>query len=169
MSDAGHKLYRETEAAKVLLAQMADIIGDDEQLAADTVLGETDLNEAIDLAVQQMVDDKAAVDGLETMIKRLTDRRERIKARMDTMKIALTVAMVQAGRKKFKHGAVTLSVRNVPPSAIITDESALPSKFFKPQDPLLDKRAVLAALKAKEDVPGAALSNGGATLAISWG
>ena len=168
MSDAGHKLYRETEAAKVLLAQMADIIGDDEQLAADTVEGETSLNEAIDAAVQQMIDDKAAIDGLDAMIKRLTERRERIKARMDTMKTALTVAMEQAGRKKFDHGAVTISIRATPASAIITDEAALPSRFFKAQDPKLDKRAVLDALKAKESVPGASLSNGGQTIALKW-
>jgi Siphovirus Gp157 len=49
---------------------------------------------------------------------------------------------------------------------LILDEAILPAKFWKAQDPKLDKKAVLDALKAKEDVPGASLSNGGETISI---
>ena len=71
--------------------------------------------------------------------------------------------------RKLELPTATLSIKAVPAKAEITDEALLPSKFFKAQDPKLDKKAVLDALKAKEDVPGAVLSNGGETLSIRGG
>jgi hypothetical protein len=55
------------------------------------------------------------------------------------------------------------------PKAIILNEADIPSKFWKAQDPKLDRKAVLDALKAKEAVAGAELSNGGETIQIRWG
>lgn len=168
MTTAGHDLYRETEAAKILLAQIADIIGDDEEAKADAVEGETNLVEAIDLAVQQLVDDMAAIKGLNDYIEKLTSRKERLQDRVAHFRTALSSAMEQAGRKKIDHPAVTLSLRAVAPSVTVIDEAEIPSKYFKPQDPKLDKRAIMEALKAKEPVPGCVLSNGGTSLTISW-
>ena len=168
MSTEGHDLHRETQAARTLLAQLADIIGDDAEAAADAVEGETSLNEAIDAAVQRLVDDMAAIHGLNDYITKLTSRKDRLMARMANYRTALAVAMEQAGRKKIEHPAVTLSLRAVAPSATVTDEAAIPSRFWKPSDPKMDKRALLEALKAKELVPGAVLSNGGQTLALKW-
>lgn len=65
-------LKRETQAAKVLLAQLADIIGDDEQAKTDTIEGETNLLEAISNAIELLMEDSAAIVGLDDMIKRLT-------------------------------------------------------------------------------------------------
>ncbi|MGE0857439.1 MAG: siphovirus Gp157 family protein [Hyphomicrobiaceae bacterium] len=44
--------------------------------------------------------------------------------------------------------------------------SRIPSEFWKPQPPRLDKKVVLDALKAGAVVPGAELSNGGETLSM---
>jgi hypothetical protein len=168
MTDARHDLYRETKAAEALRANFADIIGDEEETAADLVEGQTDLNEAIDTVVEQLVRYTAHVHGLNEYIDKLTARKGRLLQSIDNMRTALAAAMEQAGRKKIDHPVVTLSLRRVAPSVTVTDEAAIPSKFFKPQEPKLDKRAVLAALKDKEDVPGATLNNGGQTLALSW-
>jgi hypothetical protein len=168
MSDIGHTLHRESEAARILLAQIADIIGDDEEAKADAVEGETNLLEAIDLAVQQLVDDMAAIKGLNDYIEKMTARKERLLNRVAHFRTALAAAMEQAGRKKIDHPAVTLSLRAVAPSVAVSDEESIPSKFWKPAAPKLDRKAVLDALKAKEAVPGASLSNGGQTLALTW-
>ena len=168
MSNEGHNLFKETEAAKALRANLADIIGDDEDFAADVVSGETNLNEAIDAAVKRMVDDEIAISGLETMISALAARLDRHQERVKSMKTAIAVAMEQAGRKKIEHPAVTLTLKATPASVIITDEAAIPSRFWKPKDPTLDKRAIGDALKNKIDVPGATLSNGGSTLQAKW-
>lgn len=168
-SDAGHALFRETQAAKTLLAQLADIIGDDAEAMADAVEGQTGLNEAIDAAVQRIVDDMAAIHGLNEYITKLTARKERLLSRMTNFRTALSCAMEQAGRKKIEHPAVTLSLRNSVQSVAVTDEAAIPSRFFKPSPPKLDRRALLDALKAREAIPGAELNNGGqSTLALTW-
>jgi Gp157 protein len=168
MTDAAHALHRETEAAKALRANLANVIGDDEAFAADAVEGETNLNEAIEIAVRQIVDDMAHIKGLNDYIEKFAARKERLQERVANMRTMLAVAMEQAGRKKIEHPVVTLSMRATPQSAIVTDEAQIPSKFFKPAEPKLDKRELLAALKAKEQVPGATLSNGGTSLTLTW-
>jgi hypothetical protein len=168
MSDAQHYLYKETQAAKALRENLADILELDEETGRDMVEAETGLFEAIDRVVQLMVDDKAAIHGLDEMIGKLQSRKDRIEARMLNARTALYAAMEQAGKSRIDHPAVTLTVRAVAPSATIIDEAAVPSKFWRTFDPKIDKRAVLAALKAKEDVPGATLSNGGSTVAFRW-
>jgi hypothetical protein len=168
MSDIGHKLHRETEAAKALRANLADIIGDDEQCAADMVEAETNLPEAIDAAVRMLVEDKISLAGLESMISILDSRRQRIESRMGNTKTALMAALEQSGKKSFDHPAVKLSIRPTPPCVIVTDEAMIRGPYWRPSDPKLDKRAVLAALKAGETVEGATLSNGGTCIALSW-
>jgi hypothetical protein len=73
-----------------------------------------------------------------------------------------------AGARAFDHPAVTLSLRAVPASVVLTNEADIPSAFWKTGEPKLDKRAVLATLKEKKPVPGATLSNGGSVLALKW-
>jgi hypothetical protein len=76
-------------------------------------------------------------------------------------------AMELAEIKKREAPAGTVSLKRVPPCAIITDESAIPSRFWKAQAPKLDKAAVSHALRDEGvDIPGATLSNGTLTIAI---
>ena len=168
MTDVSHKLHKEIQAAKTLRAQLHDVIKGDDELAADMVEAETSLNEAIDDVVAHLVQDYAAMRGLDSMLEDLGKRRERIKQRIENMRTMVAVALDQAGKKKFEHPAVTFSVRAVPPAVVVVDEAQIPSKFWKPSDPKLDKKAILEQLKAHEEVPGTQLNNGSATLAVSW-
>lgn len=166
---SGHELLKETAAAKVLRANLADILEiDDEDTYRDMVEAETGLFEAIDRAVQIMVDDKAALHGLDEMIGKLKSRRDRIEARMGNMRTALHAAMEQAGKRKIDHPAVTLSVRAVPAALTVIDEALIPSTYWRTSEPRLDKRAVLEALKAKTVIPGACLNNPGTTVSFKW-
>jgi hypothetical protein len=166
--NVGHTLYRETEAAKTLRAQLADILGGDEDLAVSMVEGETDLNEAIDLAVAELAHSMAHIKGLNEYIDTFQKRKERLQHRMENLRTMLSVAMEQAGRTKIEQPAVTLSLRAVPPSVTVTSEADIPSAYWTSQPPKLDKRTLLADLKDKKPVPGAELSNGGTSLALKW-
>lgn len=162
-----HDLRRETEAAKTLRAQLRDIIGDDQELAADMVEAETDLHEAIGDAIGFLVSDSAAIIGLDDMIKKLKARQDRIAARIETMRVALSVALTQAGRKTFEHPCATISLKAVPAKVIVTDETVIPSKYWK-MEPKLDKQAIKSDLKDKQDIPGTQLSNGGETIQVRF-
>jgi Siphovirus Gp157 len=166
MSDVSRSLHIQGEAAKCLLANIRDVIGDDEDMAATAVEGETTLVEAISGAVDRHQELEAFQEVLETQIKALSERRSRFEDQAARIKAAIHVAMGQGELRKLELPQATLSLRAVPAKAVILDEAILPAKFWKAQDPKLDKKAVLDALKAKEDVPGASLSNGGETISI---
>lgn len=169
MGNIAHALYDETQAAKTLLAQMADIIGDDEDAKRDLVEGETSLREVIAQAVQKIGEDGAAIDGLHQYIKELKGRSERIEQRVENMRTAVAVALDLAQEKKIETPFGTVTLRSTPRSAVITEESEIPSQFWKPQPPKLDKSALTKALKEGQQVSGATLSNGGHSLSISRG
>ena len=169
MSEAGHELHQQTRAAKVLLEQLRDLqADDDDEVVRDSIEGETDLHEAIEAAVKRLGGDLAAIEGLEAYIKRLTSRRDRLENRVDATREAIANAMELARLPSLETPIATVAVKKVAPKVIITEEADVPSDFWKPQPPKLDKRAVMSALKDKQPVPGAQLSNGGETIQVKW-
>jgi hypothetical protein len=169
MSEAGHELHQQTRAAKVLLEQLRDLeADDDDEVVRDSIEGETDLHEAIEAAVKRLGDDLAAIEGLEAYMKKLDGRKARLKERVDATREAIANAMELARLPKMETPFATVTQKKIAPKVIITEEADIPSDFFKPQPPKLDKRAVMAALKEKQPVPGAQISNGGTTISVRW-
>ena len=84
MTDASHALHKQTQAAKVLLAQFQDLLRDDPEFQGELVDAETDLNEAIDRVVQQIANDMAAVAGIDVYMESFKARKERLKARIES-------------------------------------------------------------------------------------
>ena len=166
MSTVSRELHIQGEAAKALLLNIRDVIGEDEEMIATAVEGETGLIEAISSAVDRISEINSHREALEGRIKAMSERRDRFEDQASRIKAAIHVAMGQAELPKLELPQATISLRAVPPKLEVTDEAAIPSKFWKAQDPKLDKKAVLDALKSKEDVPGAVLSNGGQTISI---
>jgi hypothetical protein len=166
VTDISREVRIQGEAARALLANVRDVIGDDEDMIATAVEGETTLVEVISDAVDRTQELKSHREAIETRIKELGERRDRFEDQEARIKAAIHVAMGQAEVRKMELPQATISLRAVPPKAEITDEALVPSKFWKAQDPKLDKKAVLDALKGKEDVPGASLSNGCETISI---
>lgn len=166
MSQVLRALHIEGEAAKGLLLNIRDVIGDDEEMIETAIEGETDLKEVISRAVDRIAECEANADVLATRQKTLSDRRQRFIDQADRIKAAIHVAMDQVELRKLELAQATISLRALPAKLETPDEAAIPSKYWKPQDPKLDRKAVLDALKAGEAVPGAALSNGGQTISI---
>lgn len=166
MHNISQELHTQGEAAKTLLLNIRDVIGDDDEMIVTAVEGETRLIEAISGAIDRIAEINGHREALETRIKALVERRDRFEDQGARIKAAVQVAMGHAELRKLELPQATLSLRAVPPKCEITDESAIPSKYWKAQDPKLDKKAVLDALKAREAVPGATLSNGGETISI---
>ena len=48
---------------------------------------------------------------------------------------------------------VTVSRKKTPKAASVTDESTLPSKYFTVQDPVLDRKQLLADLRENDSLP----------------
>jgi len=166
MSDVAHAIRRETGEATALIESLSSILAGDDEATAVTVEGETNLIETIERGLRRVVELDRMMDAVSRTIADLKDRGERFEKQREAQRQAIAVAMEATGQRKIELPIATLSLRNVPPKADVIDEAAIPSRFWKAQDPKLDKKALLDALKDKQDVPGAVLSNGGVSLNV---
>lgn len=162
-----YQLRRQTEAAKALLASLS--AHDDDELVADAIEGETDLLEAIDAALSEMDECDVMVEGLKAKIEQFTERKRKTEDRKKRVQALIEQAMLTTEQQSFRLPTATLTLRKNAPGLIVQDESAIPSRFFVKQErpaPKLDKRGLLEAIKAKEEIKGATLDNGSVTLSV---
>lgn len=159
-------LSREAEAARTLILNLKDVIADDEGMAIDMIEAETGLLEAIDGALSRMGELESLCEAVELRVSKLSSRKARFEAQQERIKTSIALAMEMVGLQKMERPEATLSIRAVPASVVIVNESDIPSQFWKPQAPKLDRKLVLSALKDGTAVEGAKLSNGGQTISI---
>lgn len=153
-------------AARIIREQVVALAGDDPDFIRDAIEGETSINEIIAALAEADGEDDAILEGIAAYQKKLAERKSRIESRKDVRRALIGSAMELAELKKLETPAGTISLKAVPPKAIITDESQIPSDYFETPPPKLNKTAVAAALKDGRDIPGATLSNGSTTIAI---
>lgn len=161
--DRARDLSREAEAARDLLAA---IQADDDALAHDMIEGETGLFEAIDRALADIDECDVIAAGCKEKEAQFAARRKRAEDRQERLRGLIEQAMLVCDLRTAKRPSATLTVRDVPPKPIIAEESAIPARFWRQPDPVLDKKAINEAAKAGEDIPGVTLSNGSTSLTI---
>lgn len=153
----------EADAARDLIAELNS---DDAALVHDMTEGETGLMEAIDAALDEIDGADVVIEGCKAKIAQLKERADAAERRQERVRTLLEQAMLVAGLDTVKRPCATLSVSRRAPKPIYTDESAIPTRFWKQPDPVLDRAAINAAVKDGEAVPGVSLSNGGTSLTI---
>lgn len=160
MSNEIRSVEIEAEAAKHLLAAIAETIGDDDQAAHDAVEGETGLMEAIDRALERMVMIDAMLTGLDAHKQVVSRRIERLEAGERRLREVLLKALYAAKQRKIERPLATLSIGKTRGAVAIDDEDLLPVwlKRWKGWEP--DKAAITAALKAGP-VTGASMVGAG--------
>lgn len=166
MTISPHDLTRQAQAVQQLLASLKDIIGDDDEFAADVIEGETDFVEVVNMLVARDGEDKALIDGIEAFMEKLKARALRIDARIERRRNALQAALETAGVKTVRCPLGTVGLRSTPARVVPTNEALIPDEFWKPRDPTLDRAGLAAALRSGRQIPGAELSNGGVTISI---
>lgn len=168
MDSITHELEKETRAASLLREHLVLAMGgeEDSDVIHDTIEGELAFDELLEKAALEIVTCQGHIHAIDETVKKLKERQDRFERRIGHIRTACLNAMNTAEKKSFACAHGTFTRKAVPPSVIISNEAEIPSKFWKPSDPKLDKKALGEALKAKEEVPGASLSNGGETLAF---
>ncbi len=186
-------IRRETEAAKALLAGIRDMIPEEDlSLLLDTLEGETDLLEAIDLALSEIDETEVLISGLKEKEGKFTARRRAMEERVKRFRGLIEQAMAVAEQQKLRRPTATLTLRKLPIDVVVLSEADIPADFFVPQPPpppKLDKRTLKQALEAREikvsfaasledpeeraralsaipPIPGATLDNGGVSLQV---
>jgi len=168
MSNLQRSLEHETEAARALLANIRAVIADDEEAAADAIEGETSLIEVITSAVERVAELDTLAAATKSRIDDLKARRDRFDRQAENIRTALVAALGAVEMRKLELPLATLTIKAVPPKANVISEADVPSTYWKPQPPKLDLKAITEALKAREAVPGASLSNGSETIQIRF-
>jgi len=193
MGDASFALSKQMEVARLLREQIADIAAGDADFIRDTIEGETSLHEQIGALVASIAEDEAVADGIKALLDNLGARKKRLEARADVKRALVACAMEIGEMRKIDTPAGTVSLKPVPPKLIPTEESDIPARFWKVGDPILDRKALGDALKARDaalkeaqsvedqevralaiaaveaahpPIPGATLSNGSLTISI---
>lgn len=137
----------------------------DAETLADTLEGATDLPEALLAAAEQIGEYDIMLAGLTEHIAALSARKSRLTRSKETLRAIILQAMDRGEIETVTGPAMTLTARKTPPQPIIKEESDIPSAYWTPQPPALDKKALAAALQ-DGPVPGATLSNGGLSLIV---
>jgi len=179
---------KEAAAVKALLESIAAVDAEDDQLVLDMIEGESRFLDLIDALLLRRAECLGHVEGLDSAIATLEARKARFKARAESAKALIEQALTLADLPKLERPAATLTMSARAPSLIVTEESAVPSRFWRTPDPVLDKKALTAALRERrkaieslpedpearaaalaaipEDIPGVELSNAAPTLTI---
>ncbi|MGB9296496.1 MAG: siphovirus Gp157 family protein [Pseudolabrys sp.] len=131
----------------------------DEQTLADTVEGLTDLHQIVAAIVRAALADEALATGLKGRIAEMQDRLDRLQDCAAKRRQIAKDVMVELDLKKITAPDFTVSVRPGMPALLVLDEAAVPSIYWQPRDPRLDRQGLLNDLKEGADITGVALSN----------
>lgn len=158
-----HALSEHLVIRSELQAAFVDI--DDETLR-DTLEGLSSLPEAIAAVIRAYLEDLSLAAAVGSRITDMQERLARFEARAEKKRALVTQVMERADLKKLQEPDFTVSLRAVPPALVVSDETAIPTDYWKPLPPKLDKKSLIASLNAGQVVPGAALGNGGTTISV---
>src|SRR5262249_29592220 len=131
----------------------------DEQTLADTVEGLTDLHEILGAIIRAALADQALASGLEGRIGEMQARRDRLQDRATKRRQIAKDVMVELDLKKLAAPDFTASIRPGLPALMVVDEAAVPSIYWEPREPRLNRQGLAADLKQGAEIAGVALSN----------
>ena len=131
----------------------------DEQTLTDTVEGLTDLHEIIAAVVRAALADEALATGLKGRIAEMQDRLERLQDCAAKRRQIAKEVMVELDLKKLAAPDFTASIRPGMPALTVIDEAAVPSIYWEPRPPRLNRQELATDLKQGAEIAGVALSN----------
>ena len=131
----------------------------DEQTLADTVEGLTDLHEIVTAIIRSALTDEALVTGLKCRIGDMQGRLDRLRDRASKRRQIAKDVMVELDLKKITAPDFTVSIRPGTPALLVLDEAAVPSIYWEPRDPRLNRQELLSELKEGAEIEGVVLSN----------
>ncbi|HDR7711230.1 TPA: siphovirus Gp157 family protein [Bacillus cereus] len=153
------KLYELTSNFNQLQQMIED--GLDPEAVQDTLQA---IEEAFDEKVQgaallvRNID--AQTEAIKVEEKRLADRRKAFENNVKGIKDYLYQQMVAVGKRRIKGTLATVGIQKNPASLDIASDAVIPPEFMIPQEPKVDKKALLAAIKDGMQWDGITLKQG---------
>jgi Gp157 protein len=131
----------------------------DEQTLADTVEGLTDLHEIVAAIVRAALADEALATGLKGRIAEMQDRLARLQECAAKRRQIAKDVMIELDVKNITAPDFTVSVRPGMPALLVLDEAAVPSIYWEPREPRLNRQGLVNDLKQGAEIGGVILSN----------
>lgn len=154
-------LYQLVEQHRDLM-QFADETDVDPQALLDTLEGLTGEIEIKAQSVAAFIRNiEADSEAISQAAKLMRARAERLQERAESIRTYLLTNMQATGITKISCPFFTITLRKNPQRVDIYDEKAIPDRFRvwpEPPPPSIDKKALLDAMKAGEQVPGAGIA-----------
>jgi hypothetical protein len=157
------EIQRYTRIREWLLQHFPDV---DDQTIRDTLEGETNLHEMIAAVIRSALVDEALSAGLRKRLEDMKERLARLEERGAKKRQLALDAMGEVGLSKLQQSDFTASTRPGSPSLLVTAEDEVPSPYWVPQPPKLDRQALLGELKRGADIPGVQLNNPNPVLVV---
>jgi hypothetical protein len=133
---------------------------------ADTVEGMTDLHEIVAAIIRAALTDEALATGLKGRITEMQGRLERLQDCAAKRRQIAKDVMVELDIKKITASDFTVSIRPGTPALLVLDEAAVPSIYWEPREPRLNRQELLNELKEGAEIGGVTLSNPDPVLSV---
>lgn len=138
------------------IAQLSEMLSEgeiDEEIYQDTLenLGGA---VAVEEVIKAIKNKQGEAELFEAEADKFTEKKKKAEKAVDSLKKMLLTYLNNTGKKKEQTTLFTVS-KGCSKSANITDESLIPAEYLIEQPAKIDKKAILAALKAGESIQGA--------------
>lgn len=141
--------------------QLAELLAeqhDDERLIADTLEScSGPLDEQLENLAKMVRNIEAANSGVVQTIESLEERHAALERAAERGRKMILEIMRMAQRDRVTTALFAMAIKKNPPMVIVDNEAELPPQYFtrpEPPPPTPNKKAIAAALKAGEQVPG---------------
>jgi hypothetical protein len=138
----------------------------DERTLADTVEGLTDLHQIVEAIIRSALHDEALAKGLKGRIGEMQERLSRFEDRASKRRQIAKDVMVELDLKKLQAPDFTASIRPGMPALMVIDEAAVPSIYWEPREPRLNRQGLLSDLKQGAEITGVTLANSEPVLSV---
>ena len=130
-SQGERPLAIETSKYQLLQQRLQEAYPDlDEETAADTLEGITDLHEMIGAVIRSALVDEALQSGLRARLEEMRQRLVRLEERGAKKRELALEAMSEVGLKKLEQPDFTASARSGSPGVVVVSEETIPADFW---------------------------------------
>ena len=141
-------LFSLTEEYKNIMELAEDPEIDPEIIATQLEVIEMDIKDKADSIAYIIAQLDGDVETIKREEERLYKMRNSLTANKERLKTYLEGAMRETGMTKFKTSLHSFGIQKNPQSVRLVEGETIPEQFLIPQEPKVDKKAILAELKA---------------------
>ncbi|OZB98101.1 siphovirus Gp157 family protein [Paenibacillus sp. XY044] len=145
-----------------------DVTEDEIQALIDNLEAIDDLIEnKCENTAKLMKNIESDIKALKEEEERLSKRRKALQNRYDGIKGYMKVMLESSGKQKVNAGLFKIRIQKSNPSLEVIDPKLIPNAYKIPQDPKIDSKSILAAVKNGEKIDGVRLVEDKQHLVIS--